>query len=103
MSESVEDNVSEEVIEVRAIVKGRVQGVGFRATAKIHACRLGIVGSVRNLADGSVEIYAQGKKSAIDQLMDSLQKEFKGYVSKISFQEISTQKSHYDGFQIVHN
>lgn len=44
----------------RYLVRGRVQGVGFRNFAKLVARQLGILGYARNLADGSVEVYAIG-------------------------------------------
>jgi acylphosphatase len=59
-------------IEVQAIVHGFVQGVGFRWTAQAIARRLGLVGSVRNLADSTVEIVVQGDKAKIDQFLDEL-------------------------------
>lgn len=40
------------------ILRGRVQGVGFRHFARKQALRLGLKGNVRNLADGSVRIVA---------------------------------------------
>jgi acylphosphatase len=54
---------------VRAIVTGRVQGVGFRAStvAEAHAC--GLTGWVRNLADGSVELEAQGDEPQVAVLL----------------------------------
>lgn len=55
---------------VRAIVSGRVQGVWFRARTQDKAVELGVVGSVRNLPDGTVEIVAQGEDAAVDALMD---------------------------------
>ena len=39
---------------------GRVQGVFFRHSTRIEAERLGICGTVRNLPDGSVEVFAWG-------------------------------------------
>ena len=44
----------------RYIVKGRVQGVGFRYFTNNLANRIGVYGYVKNLFDGSVEIYAIG-------------------------------------------
>ena len=54
------------MLEMHAQFTGRVQGVGFRYTAKEYAERLGLVGMVRNLSDGSVELIAQGKKVVND-------------------------------------
>ncbi len=55
---------------LRAIVSGRVQGVWFRARTRDKAIELGVVGFVRNLHDGSVEIVAQGEDEPVDALMD---------------------------------
>jgi acylphosphatase len=54
--------------EVRAHVfySGRVQGVGFRYTAERLALELGLVGWVKNLADGRVEVVCEGPKEAVE-------------------------------------
>ena len=44
----------------RWLIRGRVQGVGFRYFAQRAASELGLTGYVRNLEDGSVEVYAAG-------------------------------------------
>jgi acylphosphatase len=54
---------------VHAIVTGRVQGVSFRATTASQARQLGVVGWVRNLSDGSVELEAQGADDRIAALL----------------------------------
>lgn len=54
---------------VKAIVRGRVQGVGFRAFVAREASRLGLCGTVRNLPDGGVEVRATGDPSVLDQLI----------------------------------
>jgi acylphosphatase len=45
---------------LHAVVRGRVQGVGFRATTLDEARRLGLAGWVRNCVDGTVEVLAEG-------------------------------------------
>ena len=49
-------------------VRGRVQGVGFRAFVWRSAAELGISGWVRNRLDGSVEVLAAGPEEALDEL-----------------------------------
>jgi len=53
---------------VRFLISGRVQGVFFRASTRNEADRLGIAGHARNLADGRVEVVAQGDENAIAEL-----------------------------------
>ena len=54
----------------RAKVRGRVQGVSFRASTRAEAERLGVRGWVKNLPDGRVELVAEGEPSAVDALVD---------------------------------
>jgi len=56
----------------RFVVRGRVQGVGFRWFVEREAHILGIAGWVRNNADGSVEILAQGTRDQISGLRSRL-------------------------------
>ncbi len=57
---------------LHAIVRGRVQGVGFRASTQTRAAKLGLTGYVRNQADGSVEVVAEGPRAMLDVLLDYL-------------------------------
>jgi acylphosphatase len=43
-----------------AVVRGRVQGVGFRYSTVREAERLGVYGFVKNVSDGNVEVWAEG-------------------------------------------
>lgn len=53
-------------------ITGRVQGVGFRWWTRSLAERLGIEGSVRNEADGSVIVRARGSADVMEQLESEL-------------------------------
>lgn len=52
----------------RFLVRGRVQGVAYRASCRNEALRLGLTGSAINLADGSVEVVAAGSAAAVTAL-----------------------------------
>lgn len=57
----------------RILFKGRVQGVGFRFTAKMIADRLNLTGSVKNLYNYDVESYVQGEVENIERFIYELQ------------------------------
>jgi acylphosphatase len=64
---------TEKTVEARRfIVRGRVQGVGFRWFVEREAHLLGIAGWVRNNADGSVEVLAQGTRDQLSGLHSRL-------------------------------
>jgi acylphosphatase len=52
----------------RYVIAGRVQGVGFRWFTHDHAAREGVQGWVRNLADGRVEVIAEGDQASVDRV-----------------------------------
>lgn len=56
----------------RAVVLGRVQGVGFRYFAVRAARELGVAGWVRNLPDGSVETLVEGEEAAVELYLERL-------------------------------
>ena len=55
---------------LHCVIRGHVQGVGFRAYLQAHALSLGIGGRVKNLPDGSVEIVAIGPSASLEQLLE---------------------------------
>ncbi|MGL5055920.1 MAG: acylphosphatase [Fusobacteriaceae bacterium] len=83
------------------IIKGRVQGVGYRITTQLNAQRFGIKGSVSNLLNGEVEIFAQGDEVII--------KNFKKYLkigsimSKVEIiEEVILDKENFEDFKIIY-
>jgi acylphosphatase len=56
------------------LVRGRVQGVGFRDFAQRMASSYGLTGYVRNLDDGRVEVYAAGPADKLSDLAAALRK-----------------------------
>ena len=57
----------------RFVIAGRVQGVGYRYFAIRAANECGVVGTVRNLPDGSVEAIAEGSRDAVSKFRDELE------------------------------
>lgn len=56
----------------RYLVKGRVQGVGYRYFVARQAGALGVAGYASNLSDGDVEVWAEGSETALASLESSL-------------------------------
>lgn len=57
------------MVRRRLQVTGRVQGVWYRESCREVADRLGVAGSVRNRADGSVEVLAEGPPHEVEALV----------------------------------
>jgi len=60
------------VERLEAVVRGYVQGVGFRAFVAREARRLALAGEVANRPDGSVEVTAEGERSLLEELLQAL-------------------------------
>jgi acylphosphatase len=58
---------------LRALIRGRVQGVGFRYFAQSQASAFGLTGFARNLSNGTtVEVVAEGPRPALEMLLATL-------------------------------
>lgn len=69
---------------VDIVVRGMVQGVGFRYRCKWKADELGLTGSAENQLDGNVFIHLQGMDYRIDSFMNWLRGDIQGvYISRI--------------------
>jgi acylphosphatase len=60
---------SREVVRAELVVRGRVQGVFYRASAQAEARRLGVLGEVRNLPGGEVEAVAEGELRHVEEFV----------------------------------
>ncbi|MEU5695483.1 acylphosphatase [Actinosynnema sp. NPDC020468] len=63
---------AEQDVRLTAWVRGHVQGVGFRWWTRARALELGLVGSASNLADGRVEVNAEGPEERCRELLAHL-------------------------------
>ena len=59
---------------------GRVQGVGFRYTAREVSAGFKVAGYVRNLDNGDVELVAQGHEAEVDRFLAALEMRMRGYI-----------------------
>ncbi|MFC5998478.1 acylphosphatase [Quadrisphaera sp. GCM10027208] len=63
----------QDVARLTAVVRGHVQGVGFRSWVRSQALALGLVGHARNTDDGRVEVVAEGATAALAELLARLE------------------------------
>jgi acylphosphatase len=57
-------------LRAHLVICGRVQGVGFRASAEDEAVRLGLTGYVKNLWSGEVEAVVEGEAASVEAFID---------------------------------
>lgn len=86
----------------RYIVKGRVQGVGYRFMVYRIALKLNIKGSVKNLDNGDVEIYAEGESDNLRIFKEYIKKG--SLVAKVSsiIEEKTDRDGEYKDFKIIY-
>lgn len=69
------------------LYSGRVQGVGFRYTAKNIALQYNIAGYVRNLPDGRVEMCLEGAPAVMDQMAAEVERKMDGFIKDVRTEE----------------
>ena len=79
-SPSDRPTVSDGPVRQTVHYSGRVQGVGFRATAARIASRFPVLGFVQNLPDGRVRLVAEGARSEVDLFLGSLATAMTNYI-----------------------
>lgn len=87
----------DEIKRYSIIFSGMVQGVGFRYETWTIAQKLGLVGFVENLSDGSVYAEIQGPENKILYLIECLKKVSRIQIEKITMDEMEVkQESHFE-------
>jgi acylphosphatase len=85
---------------IRLTIKGKVQGVFYRATAKDVADLIGIKGWVRNLPDNNVEITATASEETLQKFINwCKQGPPKAKVEDVTVEELSPEE--FNGFRII--
>ena len=80
---------------------GRVQGIGFRYTARSLAGGFDVAGFVRNLPDGRVHLVVEGATAELDKFLDAVKAEIGYYVKEIEQTE-RPASGRFQGFEIRH-
>ena len=85
---------------VRVFYAGRVQGVGFRMTAEETAHALGVVGWVKNLRDGRVELIAEAEETQLNRFLEAVRTgPMKNFIQRIDV-TWSHASDTFDAFEI---
>jgi acylphosphatase len=84
-------------------IYGKVQGIFYRMAALERAHELNLVGWVRNLEDGTVEIEVQGEKNAIERFIEWCKKGPKGaHVESVEEKTKDVKKISFEDFKIIY-
>lgn len=85
----------------QVIYTGRVQGVGFRYTARTLATGFEVTGTIRNLPDGKVELVAEGSKDELEAFQQTIRDSELGHFIAQEQVNWSEAKNEFRGFGIV--
>lgn len=80
------------------LYSGRVQGVGFRYTTQALAADYAIAGYVRNLANGEVELVAEGEAEVVEAFLAAVAERMANYITNAAIEERAPSGQH--GFRI---
>jgi acylphosphatase len=81
------------MVAKKILYEGRVQGVGFRFSVKSIATGYEVVGCVRNLFDGRVELEVQGEEAEIDAFLEEiLDSHLRRHITRFTVHEIAVDR-----------
>ena len=85
---------------VHVFYAGRVQGVGFRITAEETARSLGVVGWVKNLRDGRVELVAEADQATLERFLEQIRSgPMKNFITQVEISWSNATET-FDEFEI---
>lgn len=84
---------------IHVYFSGRVQGVGFRFLTENMAQDLGVLGWVRNLGDGRVEIMAEAEEEVLEEFLSRIRQDFSQYIKDVKTEWLKTDKE-FKGFEV---
>jgi acylphosphatase len=93
--------MSDNVFRLNCWFGGRVQGVGFRYQTLLVAKGFELTGTVRNLPDGRVHLYAEGEESEVRAFKDEVESELEAYIRE-SEEKSDSGPRQCSGFRIAH-
>jgi acylphosphatase len=96
-----EPRTEEKKVARRVRYGGRVQGVGFRYTTAALAEHHPVTGYVKNLADGRVEVYAEGTPAAVRAFLDAVRTRWRRNIDDEQVEELPAG-GHYRRFGIAY-
>ena len=85
----------------RLLYSGHVQGVGFRYTTQSIARGYDVVGTVRNLSDGRVELVVEATPATIEALLLAIEDQFGGHIREVTSDTLPAT-GNYTRFEITH-
>jgi len=86
---------------VRNLYSGHVQGVGFRYSVKTLTTGFEVIGQVRNLPDGRVELVAEGTREELDAFLQAVRDSDVGRFIRQELTHWSEAKNEFRGFEIT--
>lgn len=93
--------MKKEVFRLSANFRGRVQGVGFRWSVKGTSAGWAVTGYVKNLADGSVEMVAEGERAEVERFLEAVEARMREYVRERTIDGRMGERQ-FEGFEIAY-
>ncbi len=93
--------VADHIQRCHCYFEGRVQGVGFRYTARNLAINFDVTGFVRNLPDGRVELVAEGPDREVNQFVEAVCDRMKSHIRQVDQKDEEPVSGEFPQFYIA--